>query len=193
MLSNLKNFLDVLTQYSNLFLVIATVIYAWLTYQTVRLLKRQVTADIRVSKVYIRVSTVAKRNDKKILALNDLVKRPYGSLKETVFVFKVFVDFLNVSSGSGSIEQPKLIIKFCDSKFKLKVSPTSERMGERRQTIALAGGGFEKLDLEYFIAYNEKFISELKGCSSKIEYYLSYKDNFGKKHLVKINEVSGLK
>ena len=72
MLSNLKNFLDVLTQYSNLFLVIATVIYAWLTYQTVRLLKRQVTADIRVSKVYIRVSTVAKRNDKKILALNYL-------------------------------------------------------------------------------------------------------------------------
>ena len=179
--------------YANLVLVIATIIYAWLTFQTVKIMRRQVTANIRIAKVHVRVAAEVKKNGLKISALKDLIKRPFGSLKEVVFVFQVFVDFVNILSGPGAIDQPKLVIKFCNSDFYLVVRPTPERIGAGRRTIPLAGGAFEKVDLAYFISYNEKFIAELKKHWDKIEYFLKYRDNSGKKHLVRINEVDGLK
>lgn len=193
MMKTINEILEVLNRYANLILVIITAVYAYATFETVKIMRRQVTANIRIAKVHVRVSAVVKKNDLKISVLKDMIKRPFGSLKETVFVFKVFADFLNVSSGSGAIDQPKLIIKFSGSDFSLEVRPTSERIGEGRRTITFTGGAFEKLDLEYFAAYNEKFIAELKKHSDKIEYYLRYRDNFNKRHLVRIDEVDGLK
>lgn len=193
MMKTIDEILEILNQYANLILVAVTIVYAFMTYETVKIMRRQVTANIRIAKVHVRVSAVVKKNDLKISALKDLIKRPFGSLKEAVFVFKVFTDFINVSSGSGAIDQPKLVIKFSGSDFNLEVRPTSERIGEGRRTITFSGGAFEKMDLEYFVAYSEKFISELKKRSDKIEYYLRYRDNSGKKHLVRIDEVEGLK
>jgi hypothetical protein len=185
--------LETLNQYANLILVAITAVYAYMTFETVKIMRRQVTANIRISKVHIRVSAVVKRDGLKICAFKDLIKRPFGSLKEVVFVFKIFADFTNISSGSGAIDQPRLVIKFAGTEFHLDIHPTSERIGAGRRTIMFAGGAFEKIDLEYFSAYNEKFISELKKRSDKIEYYLRYRDNLGKKHMVQIDEVDGLK
>jgi hypothetical protein len=189
----INKILEVLNQNANLILVLITAVYAYLTYESVKIMRRQVTANIRISKVHVRVSAVAKKDSLKISALKELIKRPFGSLNEVVFVFKVFADFINVSSGSGAIDQPKLVIKFAGTDFNLEVRPTSERIGEGRRTILFTGGAFEKMDLEYFVSYNEKFIAELKKNSEKVEYYLLYRDNFGKKHLVRINEIDGLK
>lgn len=193
MANTINEILEILNQYANLILVAITAAYAYMTYESVKIMRRQVTANIRVSKVHIRVSAVVKKDGLKISEFKDLIKRPFGSLKEVVFVFKVFADFINVSSGSGAIDQPKLIIKFAGADFNLEVRPTSERIGGGRRTNLFTGGAFEKIDQEYFVSYNEKLIAELKKHSDKIEYYLRYRDNFGKKHSVRIDEVEGLK
>jgi hypothetical protein len=185
--------LKIINEYANLILVFITAIYAWFTYQSVNLMKRQVTANIRVSKVYLRVSVAAKRDNFRITSLKELSNRPYSSLKDVTFVFRMFVDFVNVSYGSGAVDQPNLLIKFPRSNFELKIRPTSERIGAGRRTLVVLGGGFEKMDMDYFIAFNERFIEHLKKFYGEIEYYVSYRDNSGKRHAVRINEIDGLK
>ncbi|MFA5248663.1 MAG: hypothetical protein WC415_05665 [Patescibacteria group bacterium] len=185
--------LDVANQYANLILVAITVVYAWLTYQTVKLLRRQMTANIRVAKIHLRVNAEGRRDGFKISSLSDLAKRPYVSLKDLTFTFRMFVDFVNISSGAGAIDQPKLLIKFQHSNYELLVRPTSERIGAARRTFIISGNGFEKIDLDYFIAFDEKFLEHLKKFSESMEYYICYRDNSGKRHRVRIDEVEGLR
>jgi hypothetical protein len=185
--------IDKINEYANLILVVITAVYAWFTYQSVSLMRRQVTANIRIAKVYLRCSVAAKRDNIKISSLKDISKRPYSSLKDVTFVFRMFADFVNVSYGSGAVDQPKLLIKFPKSNFEMLIRPTSERIGVGRRTLVVPGGGFEKIDLDYFVAFNEKFIEHLKRLSGAIEYYVVYKDNSGRAHQVRITEVDGLK
>ncbi len=185
--------IDKVNEYANLILVVITAVYAWFTYQSVSLMRRQVTANIRIAKVYLRVSVAAKRDNFRISSMKDLAKRPYSSLKDVTFVFRMFADFVNVSYGGGAVDQPKLLIKFSKSNFEMKVRPTSERIGAGRRTLVVSGGGFEKIDLDYFVAFNERFIEHLKKFSEAIEYYVVYRDNSGRSHQVRILEVDGLK
>jgi hypothetical protein len=185
--------LDALNQYANLILVVITVVYAWLTYQTVRLMRKQVTANIRVAKIHMRVAVENKRENLRISSFADLARRPFGSLKDTTFVFRMFADFVNISSGAGAVDQPKLIIKFAGSSFELEVRPTAERISSSRRTILIPGNGFEKIDLDYFVSFNEKFLEHLKKYSDKIEYYIRYRDNSGRKHRIMIHEIDGMK
>jgi hypothetical protein len=189
----LNQFFAGVNQYANLVLVAATIVYACLTYETVKIMRRQVTANIRIAKVHLRVAAEGKRDGFKVLAFKDLAKRPYGSLKEITFVFRMFADFVNVSYGAGAIDQPKLLVKFNRCNYELEVRPTSERIGASRRTVIIPGGGFEKIDLDYFIAFNEKFLEQIKKNPAGIEYYVRYRDNSGKRHSVRIDEVDGLK
>jgi len=129
--------------------------------------------------------------------LKTLIKKFSSEANDIVLLFHVSVDFLNLSSGSGTIDQPKLVLKFKKDKFSHNVRPTEERIGGQRKTVCLAGGGFEKIDLEYFISYNnknnEKFFDQLKKYPDDLEYYISYNDNSGRKYLAKIDNVTGLK
>lgn len=185
--------LEFANQYANLFTLLITMIYAWLTYQTVKLMRRQTVSNIRVAKIHLRINAEGHKNGFKISSLDELAKRPFGSLKDLTFTFRMFVDFVNISSGAGAIDQPKLLIKFDHSKYELLVRPTSERMGAGRRTVLIAGNGFEKIDLDYFIAFDEKFLENLKKFSKEIEYYVCYRDNSGRRHRVRINEIEGLK
>jgi hypothetical protein len=193
MIKLINEILEQLNLYANLILVAITFVYALLTYETVKIMRRQVTANIRVAKIHLRVSVEGKRDNFKVLSVKDLVRRPYGALKELTFVFRMFVDFVNVSYGSGAIDQPKLVIKFRHSGFELEVRPTSERIGASRRTTIIPGGGFEKIDLDYFVAFHEKFLEQFKKNPAAIQYYVRYRDNSGRRHLVSINEVDGLK
>jgi hypothetical protein len=190
---SISNFAELANQYVNLILVITTLIYAWLTYQTVRIMRRQTIANIRVAKIHLRVNAECHKNGFKILFFKDLIKRPYGSLKDLTFTFRMFVDFVNISSGQGAVDQPKLLIKFSGSNYELEVRPTSERIGAARRTIIIPGNGFEKIDLDYFVAFNERFLEHLKKFSECVEYYVCYRDNSGRRHKVRINEIDGLK
>lgn len=185
--------LKILNEYANLILVVITAVYAYLTYETVKIMRRQTTANIRVAKVHLRVAAAAKRDGFRPASFKDLIKRPYGSLKDVTFVFRMFVDFVNVSHGSGAVDQPKLLIKFSKSNYEIEVRPTSERIGAGRRTLIVPGGGFEKIDLDYFVAFNERFIEHLKKFSEEIQYFVLYRDNSGHKHAVRITEVDGLK
>ena len=193
MISYFNQLLESLNQYANLILVIITAIYAYATFETVKIMRRQVTANIRIAKIHLRVGLDGKRDSFKIAGFKDFVRRPYGSLKDFTFVFRMFVDFVNISSGSGAIDQPKLLIKFQHSSFELEIRPTSERIGAARRTIVIPGGGFEKIDLDYFVAFDEKFLEQLKKNHEAIEYYVRYRDNSGRRHKVRINDVEGLK
>lgn len=185
--------LEIANQYASLFSVTITLIYAWLTYQTVKLMRRQMTANIRIAKIHLRINAEGRKDGFKISALSDLAKRPYSSLKDLTFTFRMFVDFVNISSGAGAIDQPKLLIKFRSNKYELLVRPTSERIGDGRRTVLIAGNGFEKIDLDYFVAFDEEFLEHLKKFSAEIEYYICYRDNSGRRHRVMIHEVEGLK
>jgi hypothetical protein len=187
----LKQFLDGVNQYANLILVAATIVYACLTYETVRLMRRQTTANVRIAKIHLRVGVESKNF--KFSALKDLIRRPYGSLKDTTFIFRMFADFVNISSGAGAIDQPKLVICFSGSSFELEVRPTAERISASRRTIVIPGNGFEKIDLDYFVAFNEKFLEHLKKNPEGVEYYVRYRDNSGRRHRVRINEIDGMK
>ncbi len=193
MLEILNSVINIANQYANLILVAVTIVYAFMTYETVKIMRRQVTANIRIAKIHLRVSAEGKRDGFKISAFKDLARRPYGALKEVTFVFRMFADFVNISYGSGAIDQPKLVIKFDHSNFELEVRPTSERIGAARRTIVIHGGGFEKIDLDYFVAFNEKFLELIKKNPAAIEYYVRYRDNSGHRHKVKIDDVDGLK
>jgi hypothetical protein len=193
MINLLNQILEISNQYANLILVIITAVYAYATFETVKIMRRQVTANIRIAKIHLRVGAEGKRDGLKISTFKDLARRPYSSLKDVTFVFRMFVDFVNISSGSGAIDQPKLMIKFQHSNFELEVRPTSERIGAARRTIVIPGGGFEKFDLDYFVAFNDKFLEHLKIDPAGIEYYVRYRDNSGNRHKVRINEIDGLK
>jgi len=189
----LNQVLEISNQYANLILVIITAVYAYATFETVKIMRRQVTANIRIAKIHLRVGAEGKRDGFKITAFKDLARRPYGSLKDLTFVFRMFADFVNISSGSGAIDQPKLVIRFQHSSFELEIRPTSERIGAARRTIVIPGGGFEKIDLDYFVAFDEKFLEQLKKNHEAIEYYVRYRDNSGRRHKVRINDIEGLK
>jgi hypothetical protein len=193
MVNILNQVIDYANQYANLILVFTTIIYAFLTYETVKIMRRQVTSNIRVAKIHLRVTAEGKRDGFKISAFKDLIRRPYGSLKDVTFVFRMFADFVNISYGSGAIDQPKLLIKFAHSNFDLEVRPTSERIGAARRTVVIPGGGFEKIDLDYFVSFNPRFLEHLKRFSDDIEYYVRYRDNSGHRHKVRIDDVDGLK
>jgi len=193
MINAFKQILEILNEYANLSLVIITAVYALMTFETVKIMRRQVTANIRIAKIHLRAATEGKRDGLKISTLKDLAKRPYGALKEVTFVFRMFADFVNVSYGAGAIDQPKLLIKFERCNFELEVRPTSERIGAARRTIVIPGGGFEKIDLDYFVAFNEKFLEQIKKNPEGIEYYVRYRDNSGRRHKVRIDDVDGLK
>ncbi|HTX86895.1 MAG TPA: hypothetical protein VMC41_02425, partial [Candidatus Nanoarchaeia archaeon] len=122
----LNQIINLANQYANLILVITTVIYALLTYETVKIMRRQVTANIRIAKINLRVTAESGRGGFKITAFKDLIRRPYGALKDVTFVFHMFADFVNISYGAGAVDQPKLLIKFDHSNFELEVRPTSE-------------------------------------------------------------------
>jgi len=127
----LNQIINLANQYANLILVITTVIYALLTYETVKIMRRQVTANIRIAKINLRVTAESGRGGFKITAFKDLIRRPYGALKDVTFVFHMFADFVNISYGAGAVDQPKLLIKFDHSNFELEVRPTSERIAGR--------------------------------------------------------------
>lgn len=188
--------MEFLDKYANLLLVIITAAYAFLTYRIVSIMRRQIMANIKIAKVSLRSHFSIGKEDFSDAYLRDLIKKLSEKTKNAVLLFHVSADFLNLSSGSGTIDQPKLILKFKGSKFSHKVRPTEERIGGERKTICLPGGGFEKIDLEYFCSYNKnnrKLFDQLKRHSNDLEYYISYNDNSGRKYLVKIDETSGLK
>lgn len=193
----LNQIIEFLDKYASLLLVIITAVYAFLTYRIASIMRRQIIANIKIAKISLRSHFSMGKEDFSNAYLRDLVKKFSARAKDAVLFFHVSADFLNLSSGSGTIDQPKLILKFKGSKFSHKVRPTKERIGGERKTICLPGGGFEKIDLEYFCSYNNKSNKELfdrlKRYPDDLEYYISYNDNSGRKYLVKIDEISGLK
>ena len=193
----LNQIIGELDSYANLLLVIITAVYAFLTFRMVSIMKKQIASNIKVSKISLQFHITLDRESFSDITMETLVeKMALKKVKELVLLWHVSIDFLNLSSGGGSIDQPKLVIKFKKDKFIHEVRPTGERIGGTRKTIFLPGGGFEKFDLEYFCSCNEnnkKLVGHLKNQYKNLKYYVSYKDNSGKKHLVKIDDVSGIK
>lgn len=192
MIDLLNQIIESLDKYANLILVIITAIYAFLTYKISGIMKKQIVASIKVSKVSLRIRLGLGKETYNNLPLKKLVKKIPSKPGETILFFHVSVNFLNLSSGSGTIDHPKLILKMKKNKFTHKVRPTDERIGKKRRTIFLPGGDFEKIDLEYFVAFNKKneeLFRKLKGHYDKFEFYISYNDNLCKKHLIKIENI----
>lgn len=193
MRSAIETILKFLNDYANLILVISTIIYSFLTFRTVGLMKRQIISHIRVSKAIVKSSLLScrGRNCKDIL-LKEIVDKKIASFKNELFAFRVSVDFYNSSSGSGSIDQPKLVLRFRKSRFSLELKNHNEESGFR-ETIFMSGGDLQKKDFDYFLPYNREFLKNLQRHPGRLEYLIKYKDNSNKVHLVYAGRVEPLK
>ena len=184
--------LNFLNKYVNLILVIITAIYAFLTYKMVSLMKQQIVANIHVSKAVVKSGFLARKNrNSKDILLKEIVDKNISSFKDELVTFRLSIDIYNSSSGSGSIDQPKLLLCFKKKKACVELKNINEQSGSR-ETIFMQGGDLEKKDFEYFLAFNESFFKSLQKYPGKLEYYVKYKDNLNKKYLVKIDKVEPL-
>lgn len=176
----LNTILRFLNDYANLILVISTIVYSFLTFRTVSLMKRQIVSHIRVSKAIIKSSLLScrGRNCKDIL-LKEIVDKKIASFKNELFAFRVSIDFYNSSSGSGTIDQPKLVLRFRKSRFSLELKNHNEEIG-MRETIFMSGGGLQKKDFDYFLPYNREFLKNLQKHPGRLQYLIKYKDNSNK-------------
>lgn len=189
---DLNIILKFLNDYANLILVVITAIYAFMTFRMASLMKRQIVAHIRISKAVVKSGLLAcrGRNNKDIL-LKEIVDKKIANFKNDLLAFRLSIDVYNSSSGSGSIDQPKLILTFRKIRFKVVLRNRNEGMGTR-ETIYMQGGDLEKRDFDYFLPYNKSFLKNLQKYPGDLEYWLRYKDNFDKIHKIKINKVEPL-
>lgn len=184
--------LQFLNDYTNLILVMITAVYAFLTYRMVTLTKRQIVANIRISKAVVKSGLLSKRNRRnKDIFLKEVVDKKISDFKNELLTFHVSIDIYNSSSGNGSIDQPKLLLKFSKNDFELELRNSNEEVGSR-ETIYMRGGDFEKRDLDYFLPYNSRFLKILQQHPGQLEYYIKYKDNLNRQHIMKADKVEPL-
>jgi len=184
--------LSFFNEYANLLLVIVTGVYAFLTYRMVSLTKKQIVAHIRISKAIVRSSILACRGkNKKDIFLKEIVDKNISDFKNDLLAFRVSIDIYNSSPGNGCIDQPKLLLKFSKSNFSLELRNKNEEAGSR-DTIFMRGGDFEKKDLDYFLPFNKDFLYHLQKDPGKLKYFIKYKDNLNKEHIIEANKVEPL-
>lgn len=189
---NINPLLRFLNDYANLILVMVTAVYAFLTYRMVSLTKKQIVSDIKVSKAVVKSGLLARRSKKyKDILLKEVVDKNISSFRDELISFRVSIDIHNSSPGNGCIEQPKLLLKFRKEGFKLELKNGNESTGSR-DTIFMRGGDFEKKDLDYFLPYNKEFLKNLQKCPGQLEYFIRYKDNLNKEHIIKADKVEPL-
>ncbi len=189
---NSNPILQFLNDYANLILVMITAVYAFLTYRMVTLTKRQIVANIRISKAVVKSGLLSRRNKKnRDILLKEIVDKKISDFKNELLTFRVSIDIYNSSSGNGSIDQPKLLLKFSKNNFSLELRNRNEEVGSR-ETIFMRGGDFEKRDLDYFLPYNSQFLKHLQQHPGQLEYYIKYRDNLNREHTIRADKVEPL-
>ncbi|MBD3247683.1 hypothetical protein GF382_00135 [Candidatus Falkowbacteria bacterium] len=186
---NTNIILNFLNEYANLILVIITAVYAFLTYRMVSLTKRQIVAHIRISKAVVRSGLLARRNrNGRDIMLKEVVDKKLSVFKNEVVSFRVSLDIFNSSSGNGCIDQPKLLLRFRKSGFELELRNRNEEVGSR-ETIFMRGGDLAKKDLDYFMPFNKEFYKNLQKHPGQLDYFIKYRDNLNKIHIVKADKI----
>jgi len=191
-----------LNDYSTLILVIITAIYAYFTYRMAKIMAKQVMADIQVSNV------ILGSNFLEDWFINRLKNEPGQIDKNSYFGFKLLFDIRNKKPGSGSIDKPVLILKFCNDDYKYQMPPkTKESWNEKMEetsvmttyrevvndlggTIFLRGGDSQKIELEYALYdFDDDTLKHIKENINSLEYHLRFTDNSGKTYSIKIDDV----
>lgn len=182
-----------INQYSTLILVIITGFYAWATFRMMKIMTKQVVADLQISNV--RLGSVFVENWFK--------KGLKEGREESNAYFGLVFDITNRSAGAGSIEKPVLILKFKNNIKEYRKRPiTKDSEFEREEgfiqhyktvdsggTIFLRGGDSENIELRYFFVLSKEFLNKLKDKPDLLEYYIRFKDNLGKKYQIKIKNI----
>jgi hypothetical protein len=141
-------------------------------------------------------------------AVKQLRKSPAKQLDESFFEFEVEIELLNLASGRGSIEKPRLEIRLPDGTMITQYPDTQERKSEaieghpgaHRIWIERWGNSYsiaprERLDdaLSYMLDFDEgeKFLSFLQGFD-ELTFTLLYRDHRGREQCRRISERIGV-
>ncbi|MBF0555139.1 MAG: hypothetical protein HQK96_11390 [Nitrospirae bacterium] len=175
-------------------LVIITGIYAYFTRKMAKIMANQVIADIQVSNVVL--SSVLSISDLGTRIVSDALeqrkKSPDLYEKNRYFDFRLSFDVTNRNSGSGSISNPRLELKYINDGSKYEIPPNTEG------TIFLRGGELQEIIQEYKLSSNvERDLKDndsvlyklLREDSPSFEYCIKYTNNLGKHYSLKINDI----
>jgi hypothetical protein len=197
---------DILTiqAITTIILVLITGFYACITYKMEKVMSKQTVADIQVSNIIIG-STFAEKWFR-----DRLIEKPEEFCNVSYIKFVLLFDVRNKGLGNGSIDKPKLILKFTNDNFEQKVDPVIEETLKQNETtdgsfttwtttvedlggtIFLRGGDSKKVKIEYDfydIEMDKKLSTHIKEKLDFLEYYIRYTDNLGKTSLIKIENI----
>lgn len=182
-------------------LVIVTAVYAYFTHRMVSLTAQQVVSDIKIYNIILSTELA----DKEVLKR---FKQYPGQVGGHYYRFTLFLDIYNRSSGSGSVEKPLLILKFCNDNYEYELAPVTEIVHSREigrdgplirydnyterlgGAIFLRGGELQKVEVSYEAFRIPDELSEhIKNNLSDLKYSIKFCDNLGKKYLLSIDEI----
>lgn len=196
LLSFLGKTLEFVNTYAMLILVIITGFYAWATYRMAKIMKGQVVPNIQISNIKVGTNIVEEYFQKSLKEEKNIER----------IILKLSFNIANENAGAGSIEKPNLILRFKNHTVEYEFEPLTKSNKFIRQngpfaeydeinsgkTIFLKGGDSQNIELKYptsrDLEKDKKIIEKLKE-GDLLEYSIKYKDNFRKKHRIKIKDI----
>lgn len=141
-------------------------------------------------------------------AVKQLRDRPAEQLNRSFFEFEVEIELLNIASGRGSIEKPRLEIQLSDGTTIIQYPDTQERKSEeipghpgaQRIWMERWGNSYsiaprERLDdaLSYMIDFDDgqRFLAFLQGFD-QLSFALLYRDHRGREQCCRITDRVGV-
>jgi hypothetical protein len=193
----LNSYANLLTACITMVLAVITGFYVWYTAKIVRIMSKQINADIKISNIILYSDLHKKR---------EWLKQSEELIKDDNFSFVLGFHIFNKNSGSGGIERPKLILEFRPAGLKITSEPITEVyrheysqgggwpetktiIEDLGKAIYLRGGEIRVDEINYECNLKEKTIKQILKSFADVEFYISYIDNFGKEHLTKIDKV----
>lgn len=188
-----------LEKHATFILVIITAIYVVFTAKMAKTMNRQVAFNIRIKNIIIG-SVFEEKWFRERLEKSEDVGSHY-------FDFKLYFEVFNRGGGGGSIEKPKLLLKFSNKEF--FISPTTKEEitvnKERTETgmvlydnkiidlggsIYLRGGDLQRVEIEYqYDDTSEELLKIIHDKSNSPQYFIKYEDTFSKEYLIKVENI----
>ena len=166
-----------ITAFATIVLAVLTAGYLYITYRLSQLTSKQITSDIKLSRIYTCSNTYFLPSIKK----GDIIDGDE---------IKIFLSFnaFNSNVGPGSFERPILQL-FKGNKLVLRIYPTEPL---EDQIVYLVGGEDKKIVQRYIVKLrkdhpdDERLFRDLADDRLPfITYQLAYRDNTGRNHMIK--------
>ncbi len=186
---------------ATIILVVITAFYAWFNFQMAIIMKDQIVADIKIESVTLESQLETDWFQER------LRKWPENIDIHSSTDYRLYLYVSNRKSGNGSIMKPNLILRFGNNGKEFVAAPKTKSYEYQREStgatrveardlgkaLFLRGGESIGVELKYELKNSKQFIDCLIGHIDKLEYFIQYQDNLGKKFIATIKNVKPYK